>query len=117
MALIISHHNHMAIISANNISGYKHYDNNICHNQHKRVGLPGINNKIDKKISNIWQNVSKTNIVNDNSPHTPSKVGVLESITFSHTPEEAMSVGLAKACVFFEKIYSVLEKLSSLKKY
>ena len=29
----------------------------------------------------------------------PSKVGVLESMTFSHTPEEAMSVGLGKACV------------------
>ena len=35
----------------------------------------------------------------DNIPHTPSKVGVLESITFSHTPKEAMSVGLVKACV------------------
>ena len=35
----------------------------------------------------------------DNIPHTPPKVGVLESITFSHTLEEAMSVGLAKACV------------------
>ena len=34
-----------------------------------------------------------------NIPHTPSKVGVLESIIFSHTPDEAMSVGLAKACV------------------
>ena len=43
----------------------------------------------------------------------PSKVGVLESIIFSHTPDEAMSVGLAKACVPW-KIYSVLEKLSFL---
>ena len=41
----------------------------------------------------------QTNIVKDNISHTASKVGVLESITFSHTPEEAMSVGLAKACV------------------
>ena len=31
--------------------------------------------------------------------HMPSKVGVLESITFAHTPEEAMSVGLVKAHV------------------
>ena len=41
----------------------------------------------------------KTHIVKDNSPHTASKVYVLESMTFSHTPEEAMSVGLVKACV------------------
>ena len=41
----------------------------------------------------------KNNIVKNNIPHTPSKVGVLESRTFSHTPDEAMSVGLAKACV------------------
>ena len=34
-----------------------------------------------------------------NIPHTPTKVGVLVRIIFSHTPEEAMSVGLAKACV------------------
>ena len=42
---------------------------------------------------------NKIKIVKENNPHTPSKVGVLESITFSHTPDEAMSVGLAKACV------------------
>ena len=40
-----------------------------------------------------------TPIIKDNIPHTPSKVGVLERRIFSHTPEEAMSVGLAKACV------------------
>ena len=56
---------------------------------------------------------TKINIVKNSIPHTPSKVGVLESITFSHTPDEAMSVGLAKACVPL-KIYSVLEKLSFL---
>ena len=42
---------------------------------------------------------NKINIAKNNIPHTPSKVDVLESITFSHTPEEAMSVGLVKACV------------------
>ena len=42
---------------------------------------------------------NKINIVKNNIPHTPSKVGVLQSITFSHTPDEAMSAGLAKACV------------------
>ena len=31
---------------------------------------------------------------------TPSKPGVLVRKTFSHTPDEARSVGLAKACVF-----------------
>ena len=41
----------------------------------------------------------QTNIVKDNIPHTASKVCILESITFSYTPEEAMSVGLVKACV------------------
>ena len=37
-------------------------------------------------------------IINMNILQTPSKVGVLQSITFSHTPDEAMFVGLAKAC-------------------
>ena len=41
----------------------------------------------------------ETNIVKDNIPHTASKVCVLESITFSPTLEEVMSVGLVKACV------------------
>ena len=31
--------------------------------------------------------------------HTPSKLGVLQGIIFSCTPDEAMSDGLAKACV------------------
>ena len=33
------------ITSANNISGYKYYGNNICQNQHKQVGLPSANNR------------------------------------------------------------------------
>ena len=37
--------------------------------------------------------------------------GVLAGKTFSHTPDEARSVGLVKACVL-QKIYSVLEKIS-----
>ena len=40
-------------------------------------------------------------------------MGVFGSITFSHTPEEAMSGGLAKACVP-SKFDSVEEKLSFL---
>ena len=55
--------------------------------------------------------IENDNIVKSNIPHTQSKVGVLQSITFSHTPDEAMSAGLAKACVPW-KIYSVIEKLS-----
>ena len=38
-------------------------------------------------------------IIKNNIPHTQSKVGVLVSIIFSHTPDEAMSVGLVKGCV------------------
>ena len=43
---------------------------------------------------------------------TPSKPGVLLRKTFFHTPDEARSVGLAKACVL-QKIYSVIEKSES----
>ena len=41
----------------------------------------------------------KYNIIKNNIPQPPSKVGVWQSTTFSHTPEEDMSVELAKACV------------------
>ena len=43
-------------------------------------------------------------------------MGVLLRIIFSHTPDEAKSGGLAKACVP-GKNYSVPEKIESLKKY
>ena len=66
------------------------------------VDLPSVNKiKVDlpyvnKKTTKFWQKFKnmKYNIL-----HTPSKVGVLVNIIFSHTPEEAMSGGLAKACV------------------
>ena len=48
-----------------------------------------------------------------NIPHTPSSVGVLQRIIFSHTPDEAMSGGLAKACVP-GKNCSVSEKIEFL---
>ena len=51
-----------------------------------------------------------TKIINENIFQTLLKPGVFTRITFSHTPDEARSVGLAKACVF-EKYYSVPEKL------
>ena len=37
-------------------------------------------------------------MIKNNIPHTPSKVGVMVRKTFSHTPDEAMSGGLVKAC-------------------
>ena len=40
-----------------------------------------------------YKNVIKINIL-----QTPSKVGVLQSKTFSHTPDKVMFDGLAKAC-------------------
>ena len=56
-----------------------------------KVDLPYVNKKTTTKL---WQNfkIMKYSIL-----HTPSKVGVLVSIIFSHTVEEAMSGGLAKA--------------------
>ena len=37
-------------------------------------------------------------IIKNNIPHTPSKVGVMVWLTYSHTPDEAISGRLAKAC-------------------
>ena len=48
--------------------------------------------------------------MDDNFPHTPSYVGVVTGTTFSHTPEEAMSVGLAKACVPLKNWFCYREK-------
>ena len=55
----------------------------------------------------MCQNIN--NIIKKIILHTPSKAGVLLRKTFSHTPDEARTVGLAKACVL-SKIYSVIEK-------
>ena len=49
-------------------------------------------------------------IIYHNIPHTPSKVGVVARKTFSHTPDEAMSDGLVKACDL-GKMYSVEEEI------
>ena len=43
--------------------------------------------------------------VKHNIPHTPSKVGVMVRKTFCHTPDEAMSGGLAKACDVRENLF------------
>ena len=57
-----------------------------------KVDLPSVN-----KNQNLWQKFK--NIIKYNISHTLSKVGVLVSIIFYHTPEEAMSAGLVKAYV------------------
>ena len=65
-----------------------------------------IQKKLAKKICKkhkLWQTYqflakTPTKIINNNIPHTPTKVGVIVRKTFSHTPDEAMSGGLAKAC-------------------
>ena len=66
-----------------------------------KVDLPSVNKNVDlpsvNKNKKIWQKFK--NIIKYNISHTPSDVAVLVSIIFSHTPEEAMSDGLAKACV------------------
>ena len=47
--------------------------------------------------------ITKFKIIYNNIPHTPSKVGVMVRKTFSLTLDEAMSVGLAKACALRKK--------------
>ena len=53
MTQSISHQNYMAITFANDISVYIHYENNICHNQHKQVGLPCVQK--NGKNNHVWQ--------------------------------------------------------------
>ena len=54
----------------------------------------------------FWQILAKypSKIINHNILHTPSNVSVMARKTFSHTPDEAMSVGLAKACDLRENL-------------
>ena len=62
-------------------------------------------------IANYTQTITKSNNIMKNIIlQTPSKPGVLLRKTFVHTPDEARSVELVKACVL-QKIYSVIEKL------
>ena len=83
--------------------GVKHFlNNNICHNQHhKNLAKTHTNNitywQICQHLAKIIP--TKISIVEINIPHAPTEVGILESIILSHTSDEAMSVGLAKACV------------------
>ena len=72
----------------------------------------------------IYQHIEKINplailknyFIYENIPHTPSNVGVLQRIIFSHTPDEATSGGLVKACVP-GKNCSVPEKIKFLIEY
>ena len=55
------------------------------------------------------QKKTKFKIIYINIPHTPTKVGVMVRITFSLTPDEAMSVGLAKACALRKDLFCYRE--------
>ena len=60
------------------------------------------------KHSKLWFNIqfgqiTKFKIIYNNISHTPSKMGVMVRIIFSLTMDEAMSVGLAKACAVRKK--------------
>ena len=57
---------------------------------------------------------TKFKFIYNNIPHTSSYVGVVVRITFSFTPDEAISVGLAKACVRRIKSILFIEKSSAL---
>ena len=90
----------------------KQIANNICYNLHWSNGDKNISHhniqQVGSKHSNYgltfnFGNITKFKIIYNNIPHTPSKVGVMVRIIFSLTLDEAMSVGLAKACVLREK--------------
>ena len=76
-------------------------DNNICHTKSTKLAKKSITN--DKYVK-IWQ-YKTSKIIYHNIPHTPSKVGVVARKTFSHTPDEAMSDGLAKACGSWKNVF------------
>ena len=56
----------------------------------------------DKKCQILAKYPSK--IINHNILHTPPNVSVIARKTFSHTPDEAMSAGLVKACDLKENL-------------
>ena len=70
--------------------------------------------KLVKKHFKIMVNIqiglnTKFKIMYNNIPHTPSKVGVMVRIIFSLTLDEAMSVGLAKACALRKNLFCYRE--------
>ena len=96
------------------------HGNNICHKLHWLNGDKNISHHNIKSWFKTFKTMTyyfiwpktKFKIIYNNIPHTPAKVGVMISIIFSHTLDEAMSVGLVKACAL-RKIYSVTEKISA----
>ena len=82
-----------------------------------KVAIPSATdgNNISHHISgnNISHHIFGNNISQQQVVITSTTQDVLLRKTFSHTPDEARSVGLAKACVFFKKNYSVIEQLDS----
>ena len=55
------------------------------------------------------ENKCANNIIQNIIPQTPSKVDVLQSVTFSHIPDEARLVVLAKPCVPSKKLFCYRE--------
>ena len=93
--------NQLAITSVNNIQWLStKSDNNICQKIPKKVWL---NSQTNDKYVKFWQ--KSIQIINHNILHTPSNVGVVVRKTFSHTLDEAMSVGLVKACDLRENLF------------
>ena len=54
-------------------------------------------------------NNSNNYIIKNIIQQTPSKVGILLRKTFFHTPDEARSVGLVKACVLSKHLFRYRE--------
>ena len=70
-----------------------------------------LNSATNDKYVKFWQKIHQK-IINHNILHTPSNVGVMVRKTFSHTLDEAMSVGLAKACDLRENLFCWRENQS-----
>ena len=60
-------------------------------------------------MANKCANNSSNNIIKNIIQQTPSKVCVLLRKTFFHTPDEARSVGLVKACVLSKSLFCYRE--------
>ena len=86
-------------------------DNDISHYNIKKTKLA--NNSLFMVIIHFGQSI-KFKIIYNNIPHTPSNVGVVARKTFSFTPDEALSVGLAKACARRIKSILFIEKSNAL---
>ena len=59
-----------------------------------------------KTVGTTMANKCANNIIQHIIRHTPSTVGALQSIKFSHIPDEARLVVLAKPCVPSKNLFS-----------